>query len=357
MAERLVAIGGDAASMTAASQAKRMRPDLEVVVLERGTRTSFAACGIPFFIGGEVPSLDALVARTPEEHAARGLDVRLRHEVTEIDLAAGQVRARRLDVGDEVVVGFDELMIGTGARPLRPPIPGLEDHSFVFGVQNLDDAEVLMRHAGPLDKPRVVVVGGGYVGLEMAEAFCHRGAAVTVVEVAPQVMSTLDPDMAELVVASMRRDGIEVLTETRVEALERGRVHTSAGELPADLVVLGLGLTPNTELAREAGIELGVRNAIRVDRRQRTSAPGVWAAGDCCESLHRVSGQPVHVALGTVANRQSRVAGINIGGGYATFPGVLGTAVTKICATEVGRTGLNGPYATERGRSRVLVTG
>lgn len=349
MAERLVAVGGDAGSMTAAAQAKRMRPDLEVVVFERGTRTSFAACGIPFFIGGEVSSLDALVARTPEEHAARGIEVRLRHEVTEIDLEVGQVRARRLEDGGEVVVDFDQLVIGTGARPLRPPIPGLDDRSFVFGVQNLDDAEVLMRHAGPIERARVVVIGGGYVGLEMAEAFCHRGASVTVVEVAPQVMSTLDPDMAELVVASMRSDGIEVLTETRVEAVERGRVHTSGGDLPADLVVLGLGLTPNTELAREAGLELGVRNAIRVDRRQRTSAPGVWAAGDCCESFHRVSGRPTFVALGTVANRQSRVAGINIGGGYATFPGVLGTAVTKICETEVGRTGLNEHEATAAG--------
>lgn len=349
MAERLVVIGADAGGMAAASQAKRMRPDLEVVALERGTRTSFAACGIPFFVGGEVSSLDALVARTPEEHVARGIDVRLRHEVTEIDLGTRSVRARRLDQGDEVTIGFDQLVIGTGARPLRPPIPGLDDRSFVFGVQNLDDAEVLMHHARDIDAQHVVVVGGGYVGLEMAEAFCHRGASVTVVDVAPQVMGTLDPDMAELIVAAMQADGIEVRTGTGVEAVEPGRVHTSDGELPADLVVLGLGVTPNSELAAAAGLELGVRNAIRVDRQQRTSAAGVWAAGDCCESMHRVSGRPTFVALGTVANRQSRVAGINIGGGYATFPGVLGSAVTKICETEVGRTGLNEREATEAG--------
>jgi NADPH-dependent 2,4-dienoyl-CoA reductase/sulfur reductase-like enzyme len=192
-------------------------------------------------------------------------------------------------------------------------------------------------------------VGGGYIGLEMAEAFVRRGAAVTVVERAPQVMRTLDDDMGALVSRAMRRHGIEVRCGTDTLGFEPGIVHTSAGDLPADLVVLGLGVEPNSGLAGDAGIELGVRGAIRVDRRQRTSAEGVWAAGDCAESFHLVSGRPIHVALGTVANKHARVAGTNIGGGYATFPGVVGTAVSKICDTEVARTGLTEAEATRAG--------
>ena len=341
-------IGGDAGGMAAASQARRLRPDpddLEIVAFEKGTRTSFSACGIPFRVGGVVAELDDLVARTPEEHRAKShIDVRIRHEVTAIDLDARRVEVRNLDEGSTSVEPFDQLLIGTGARPIRPPLPGI-DLPFVEGVQNLDDADRLMHLAA--DVRNVVVVGGGYIGLEMAEAFCMRGAEVTVVEAAPQVMRTLDDDMGALVHDAMLRQGVAVRTGVAVEGFEEGRVLTADGPIAADLVVLGIGVQPNGELAGAAGIELGVRGAIRVDRRQRTSAEGVWAAGDCCESVHLVSQQPVHVALGTVANRQARVAGINIGGGYASFPGVIGSAVTKLCDTEIGRTGLTVAEAEE----------
>ncbi|MCB1248550.1 MAG: FAD-dependent oxidoreductase [Acidimicrobiales bacterium] len=340
--ERLVVIGGDAGGMAAAAQARRMRPDatdLEIVAFERGTRTSFAACGIPFRVGGLVPELDDLVARSPEEHRARSqIDVRTRHDVLGIDLDARTVEVRDLERDETLVEPFDQLLIGTGARPIRPPLPGI-DLDLVHGVQNLDDAEHLLGHASSGCR-RVVVVGGGYIGLEMAEAFCMQGMEVIVVEAAPQVMRTLDDDMGALVHDAMVRHGIEVRTGVAVEGFEPDRVLTSEGPVPADVVVLGIGVQPNGELAAAAGIETGVRGAIRVDRRQRTTAEGVWAAGDCCESVHLVSQQRVHVALGTVANRQARVAGINIGGGYASFPGVIGSAVTKLCSTEIGRTGL-----------------
>jgi NADPH-dependent 2,4-dienoyl-CoA reductase/sulfur reductase-like enzyme len=195
----------------------------------------------------------------------------------------------------------------------------------------------------------VVVVGGGYIGLELAESFVLRGARVTVVEAAQQLMGTLDADMAVPVENAMRGLGIDVRVGLPVTGFADRIVQTDDGPILADLVVLGLGVEPNTEVAGEAGIELGVRNAIRVDRRQRTSAEGVWAAGDCVESFHLVSRQQVHVALGTLANRQARVAGINLGGGYATFPGVLGTAITRICSTEIGRTGLNEKEARAAG--------
>jgi len=194
-----------------------------------------------------------------------------------------------------------------------------------------------------------VVVGSAYVGLELAEAFIRRGAAVTVVERAAEVMGSLDPDIGARVANAMRASGIDVRVGGAVEAVDTDEVHTAAGPIRADLVVMGLGVRPNTELAAAAGLATGVRDALVVDRQQRTSAEGVWAAGDCCQSIHLVSGAPVHQALGTVANKQGRVAGINLAGGYATFPGVAGTGVTRVCDLEIGRTGLNQAEAAAAG--------
>jgi NADPH-dependent 2,4-dienoyl-CoA reductase/sulfur reductase-like enzyme len=336
-----VVIGGDAGGMAAASQARRRDPELEIVALERGTRTSYSACGIPYLVGGEVQGgPEALVARTPQQFRnEHRIDARVRHEVTAIDLDAGTVEVRNHEFGRTFTMGFDRLHVGTGARPLRPELPGI-DLPFVHGVQTLDDAEHLLGHARDTDCRQVVVVGGGYIGLEMAEAFVRRGAEVAMVEAAPEVMGTLDPDMGARVSAAVRDHGIDLRTGAAVEGFEDGVVHTAAGDLPADLVVLGLGVVPNGELAAEAGIRTGVKGAIAVDPRQRTSHEAVYAAGDCCESFHLVSRRPVHIALGTVANKQGRVAGINLGGGYATFRGVVGTAATKVCSTEVARTGL-----------------
>ena len=222
----------------------------------------------------------------------------------------------------------------------RPDLPGI-DLPIVHGVQTLHDANQLLEYAERSRCTDVVVVGGGYIGLELAEAFVERQARVTVVESQAHVMSTLDGDMAATIEEAMRKVGIELRLNTEVTGFEDDAVVTRDGRIAADLVIVGLGVEPNSDLARDAGIELGVRRSVRVDRRQRTSAPNVWAAGDCVESFHLVSRRPVYVALGTVANRQGRVAGINIGGGYATFAGVVGTAVTRICTTEVSRTGLN----------------
>lgn len=351
MTERLLVIGGDAGGMATASQARRLRPDpddLEIVAFEKGTRTSYSACGIPFRVGGLVDSLDDLVARTPAEFAQQDITVHIGHEVTGIDLDARTIAVHDLNGGGIRHEAFDQLLIGTGARPTRPPLPGI-DLDFVHGVQTLDDAEDLLGHAEASRCSKVVVVGGGYIGLEMAEAFVQWGAQVTVVEYGQQVMRTLDADMAQLLLTAMERHHIDVRLGVSVEGFEPGRVLTDDGPIEADLVVLGIGVTPNSELAEAAGIELGVRRAIRVDARQRTSAEGVWAAGDCCESRHLITGEPVHIALGTTANRMARCAGINIGGGYARNLGVLGSAVTKLCDTEVGRTGLTEAEAAAAG--------
>ena len=364
MAERLVVIGGDAAGMAAASQARRRRDqdDLTVVAFERGHFTSFSACGIPYWVSGVVPERDQLIARDPATFREQfDIDVRMRHEVTGIDLDRREVVARDLDGGGEVREGFDTLVYATGAVPVKPPwartgIAG------VFGVQTLDDGAALLDWLEREPRPRrAVVIGGGYIGVEMAEAMLQRGLSVNLVEQADQPMSTVDPDMAELVADALRGVGIQIRTGLTVTGLEErdGRISavvTAEGPIPADVVVLGLGVRPNTALADAAGLPLGPSGGVRTDRRMRVpGVPGVWAAGDCVETLHRVSGLPVHVPLGTHANKQGRVAGINIGGGYATFPGVIGTAVTKVCELEVGRTGLRERDATVAGFEFVTV--
>ncbi|QGG96432.1 FAD-dependent oxidoreductase [Actinomarinicola tropica] len=356
MPERLVVIGGDAAGMSAASQARRRRDELEIVVLEKGNWTSYSACGIPYHVSGAVPSLDDLVARSPQEFRDRfRIDVRMRHEALAVDLDRRTVEVRDHEHRRSLRIGFDQLVIGTGARPLRPPLPGI-DGANVFGVQTLDDAARLLEHARESRCRDVVVVGGGYIGLEMAEAFLAWGAKVTVVDSSDQVMRTLDPDVAARVADAARRRGVVLRLGEQVTGFSEDAVETSGGSIPADLVVLGMGVTPNSELASAAGVETGARGAIRVDRRQRTSADGVWAAGDCAESFHRVSQRWMHVALGTVANKQGRVAGVNLGGGYATFPGVVGTAITRICELEIARTGLTTFEASAAGFDAVAVT-
>jgi NADPH-dependent 2,4-dienoyl-CoA reductase/sulfur reductase-like enzyme len=349
MAERLVVIGGDAGGMTAATNARRLRPDLEIVAFERGRRVSFSACGIPYHVAGEVEDIESLVVRTPREfRESMRIDVRTEHEVVEIDADRRQVEVRDLARERSFRIGFEHLVLATGARPTRPDLPGIDGEG-IFGVQTLDDAERLLAYADEVRCQRVVVVGGGYIGLEMAEAFVMWGAEVTLVDAAPQVMRTLDPDMSTRVVAALERLSIEVRTGVEITGSEPGAVETADGRLPADLVILGMGVEPETALAGAAGIELGVRGSVRVDRRQRTSLEGAYAAGDCAESFHLVSRRPVHVALGTVANKQGRVAGVNIGGGYATMPGVVGTAITRVCGTEVARTGLNEAEAARSG--------
>jgi NADPH-dependent 2,4-dienoyl-CoA reductase/sulfur reductase-like enzyme len=362
--ERLVIVGGDAGGMSAASQARRRQgPDeLEIVVFERGHFTSYSACGIPYWISGVVEDRDALIARDPATFRDKyAIDVRLRHEVVRIDLDKREVVARRLDDGGDVTVGFDQLVYAAGAIPTRPEW-ARTDAAGVFGVQTLDDGTAVRDWLAAAGRRRAVVVGAGYIGVELAEALVKRGLAVTVVERLDQPMSTVDPDMGRLVRDAMCGMGMDVRTGVTVTGLETSdgavsAVVTDAGRLPADVVVLGLGVRPNTALARDAGLPLGVTGGVRTDLRMRVPGlDGVWAVGDCVETVHLVTGHPVHVPLGTHANKQGRVAGINIGGGYATFPGVIGTAVTKVCDLEVGRTGLGEREADRAGYATLCTT-
>ncbi|CAN5553026.1 FAD-dependent oxidoreductase [soil metagenome] len=363
MGERLIVVGGDAAGMSAASQARRLRneDDLSITAFERGSFTSYSACGIPYYLGTVVDDVDKLIARSPEtfrsEHA---IDARIRHEVTEIDLDKGAVKVWDADGATEAWEGFDHLVYATGAVPIRPDLPGV-DSTGVFGVQTLEHGLAVKKFMEEARPRRAVVVGGGYIGLEMAEAFQAHGLEVALVEMAPQPMSSLDPEMGALVADTMREMGISVLVEEPVIGFESidGRVRAVVTEqrtLPADIVVMGLGVRPNTDLARGTGLAIGSARGVVVDRRMRTARANVWAAGDCVEKWHRISRSAVAIPLGTHANKEGRVAGINIGGGYATFPGVIGTATSKVCDLEVARTGLREAEASEVGLEPLSVT-
>ncbi|WP_250401057.1 FAD-dependent oxidoreductase [Streptomyces cellostaticus] len=361
---RLVVIGGDAAGMSAASQARRMSgpEELEIVAFERGRFTSYSACGIPYWVGGDVPERDQLVARTPAEHRARGIDVRTRTEVVEIDVAGQRVRARDVDSGAESWTSYDGLVIGTGARPVRPDMPGV-DAPGVHGVQTLDDGEALLDSLERAPGRRAVVVGAGYIGVEMAEALINRGFEVTVVNRGREPMSTLDPDMGRMVHGAMEGLGITMVNDaevTRVLTGEDGRIRavaTEGAEYPADVVVLGIGVRPETSLARAAGLPVGAHGGLLTDLAMRVRGHGnIWAGGDCVEVLNLVSGQEQYVPLGTHANKHGQVIGTNAGGGYATFPGVVGTAVSKVCDLEIARTGLREKDAHRAGLRFETVT-
>lgn len=296
---------------------------------------------------------------TPEEFRSEyGIDARILHEVIEIDVKNRRVLVMSIEEKKEWWEAFDHLMIATGAVPVCPDVPG-SDAVGIYGLHSLQSG-IRVRNVVDTEKPKnAVVIGGGYIGLEMAEALIMRGLNVSLVEQANQVMNTLDPDMGALVSDALMLVGVKLFREETFQGIEvfNGRaraVVTNLRTIPADIVILGLGVRPNTELAGRAGVELGVRKAIKINDRMQTGTPGIWAAGDCAESFHLISRRHVHIALGTIANKQGRVAGINLGGGYATFPGVVGTAVSKICDIEVARTGLQEKEITTLGLEYVV---
>jgi len=359
--ERLVVIGGDAAGMSAASKVRRERPEMEIVVFERSPHTSYSACGLTYYLGKVVDDPDKLVSRSPEVFREKyGIDARTCHEVLEIDKDGSRVRVRDLRDDREFWESYDHLLIATGALPVCPDLPG-GDSAGIYGLSTLESGLVLRRAVDERKPKRAVVVGGGYIGLEAAEALLMRGVEVSLVQRDPQVMTSLDPDMGALISEAMREEGVTLYLGEKLEAFESSEgwvdaVVTDRRTLPADLVVLGMGVRPNSDLAAEAGIELGARKAIRTDRRLRTIVDNIWAAGDCAETWNLVSQRPFYVALGTVANKEGAIAGTNIAGGNDAFPGVVGTAITKVCETEVARTGLKERELKELGIDYVTAT-
>lgn len=360
---RLVVIGGDAAGMSAASQARRLKSadELEIVVFEQTMTTSYAACGIPYWVADLVASRDALVARAPEVFRdEQRIDVRLKHRVTAIDTANKTVTATDLATDTQVTESYDDVLIATGASTIRPPLDGV-DLPGVYAVKTLDDGEAIRRVLADRDVSTVAVVGAGYIGVEMAEAFHLRGYNVHLIDAAPAPLVRLDESLGAMVADAIVAAGMQLTLGTPVTGFVAGddgwvsHVATESGEIACDLVVFGLGMKPNSQLGRDAGVAVHDNGGIIVDERMRTNVPHVWAAGDCTAQTHRVSGKPVAFALGTIANKQGRCAGTNLGGGDATFPGVLGSAVTRVLDTEIGMTGLSLTQALSDGFDAVAV--
>lgn len=343
---RLVVVGGVAAGMSAASRARRLRPDVEIVVLQKEEDVSYGSCLLPYFVGGLIESRDDLIRYDADFfRRERRIDVRVNTPATAIDPRARQVTYRTPD-GGIGTLGYDALVIATGATAFRPPLPGSEMPG-VLTLRTLEDGERLRDRLSSGSVKRAVIVGAGYVGLEMAEAMTERGVSVTILEMLSCVLSTYDPDMSEPVERELLDNGVVLHKDTRVKGFEArdgadsvGYVLAGEKRIPTDLVLLSAGVRPSSELARETGLELGLSGAIRVDARQITSEPLILAAGDCCEAMHVVTGKPVWIPLGTTANKQGKIAGENAVGGSAKFGGIAGTNATKVFGLEAAQTGL-----------------
>jgi NADPH-dependent 2,4-dienoyl-CoA reductase/sulfur reductase-like enzyme/rhodanese-related sulfurtransferase len=348
---RLIIVGGVAGGASAAARARRLCENCEIIVFERGPHVSFANCGLPYFVGGEIVEPDDLLLQTPQSLRSRfNLDVRVSTEVTAIDRAARVVTARELATGREYEQAYDALVLSTGASPSRPPIPGI-DLPGHFTVRNIPDVEHIMAWIKDCRACRAVVVGGGYIGLEMAEQLKHRGLGVTVVEALSQVMTPLDPEMAAWLHAELKANGVSLHLGDAVAAFEAPGVGESARasvvvlksgrRIEADTVVLGLGVRPETALAKNAGLELGAFSGIRVNENLQTSDPAIWAVGDAIEVRDRVTGAWSLIPLAGPANRQGRIAADNIFGRPARYAGTWGTAILRLFNLSAGCTGAN----------------
>jgi NADPH-dependent 2,4-dienoyl-CoA reductase/sulfur reductase-like enzyme len=363
MGERLVVIGGCAAGMSAASKARRLNPDLQIVVYEKTGFVSYGSCGLPYYVSGLIEDHNTLVVRTPAQFAKTDIEVHLHHEVTEVDTENRRLRVTNLlrDGGGSWYESYDKLLIATGGRPALLPDFSLDDLSGVFVMRAVEDG-VATRDFVQREKPKhAVIIGAGYIGLEMAESFHQLGLETTVIGRPPQVLKRFDSDMAQIVQDELESKGIQLSLGDEVKALEgdaQGRVRrviSSKDTFEADLVLLAMGVRPNTALVETAadtvGVALGQTGAIATDSQMRTNLPGVFAAGDCAQAYHRVTGRGAYIPLATTANKQGRVAGTNLGGGHAEFEGIVGTAITKVLDVYAALTGLSEKEARASGHA------
>ncbi|MFD5141396.1 FAD-dependent oxidoreductase [Streptomyces sp. NPDC058378] len=363
--KRIVAIGGSDAGISAALRARELDPNSDVTVVVADAYPNFSICGIPYYVSGEVAHWTDLAHRTADDLRATGMEVRTNTRATSIDVSGRRVALRKRD-GRTELLPYDALIVGTGAVSARPPIKGitgsgaLGPHDGVHLLHSMGDTFEVMRSIEERRPATAVVIGAGYIGLEMAEALTTRGIAVTQIEALPQVLPTVDPELGALVHAELRAHGVEVLTHTTVESIT---TDSPGGPLSVratgpdrepigrtvDLVLVVVGVKPDTALAVEAGARTGVKGAIEVDETMRTSLPDVFAAGDCAVTHHRLLGT-TWLPLGTTAHKQGRVAGQNAVGGESWFAGSLGTQAVKVFDLVAARTGLRDHEALAAGR-------
>jgi NADPH-dependent 2,4-dienoyl-CoA reductase/sulfur reductase-like enzyme/rhodanese-related sulfurtransferase len=352
--KRILIVGGVAGGASAAARARRLSETAEIVMFERGEFVSFANCGLPYHIGGDIQDRSALLLQTPQSFKRRfNVDVRVFHDVTDIDRAGKTLLVRNLLTGEERRESYDQLLLSPGAAPIRPPFPGI-DSPGVHTLRNIPDMDRILAALQRDDPSHVTVVGGGFIGLEMMEALHQRKLDVTLLELSDQVMAPVDREMANMLHARIREEGIDLRLRTGLSAIERQdgqpaqaastglRLTLSDGtRLDTNLLILAIGVKPETLLAAKAGLELGPRGGIKVDAGMRTSDPFIYAVGDAVEETDFVTGESVLIPLAGPANRQGRIAADNMLGRAETYKKTQGTAICKLFDLAVASTGLN----------------
>jgi CoA-dependent NAD(P)H sulfur oxidoreductase len=351
---RLVIVGGVAAGTKAASRARRLDPEMEITVYQEEPEPSISECGLPYYLSDIVEERERLVARTPEQFAEKDIEVLVRHRVERIDADSKKLVVQDLGAGKTFEDTYDRLVVATGARAVLPPIPGV-DLEGVFALRFLTDADGIRAYVRERSPKRATIVGGGYIGIEVAENLCGLGMECSLIEGEDRVALAYGPEVSERVEEELRAHKVDIFTGERVDEFtgeDRVRgVKFGDAELATDLVIVGVGIRPSVELAAEAGVEVGTTGAIVVDKHMKTNLFDVWAAGDCVESTDLTSGEPVWFPLGDTANQMGRVAGTNAATGEDTleFPGTLGTGIFKVFDLGVGKTGLSEKAAADAG--------
>ncbi len=345
--KRTIIVGGVAGGATAAARLSRLGVDREIIIIERGEHVSFANCGLPYYIGGVIEKESSLLLATPELFRTRyGIDVLLRHEVRAIDPQQRTVSVTNLETGEQLQLSYNELILSPGAAPLRPPMPGI-DLPGVMTLRTVPDANAIRRYIAEHGVRRALVIGAGFIGLEVAENLHHAGIEVSIVEGGSHVLPPLDAHMSSYVEELLAAHGISVEVgriATGIRRCENGRLQAYSdtwSSAEADLILLSIGVRPETTLAQSAGLRIGETGGIWVDEHMRTSVPGIWAVGDAVQTVNRLTGKPTKLALAGVAQKQARVAADDIAGRSAEFRGVLGTAVLRLFGTTIAMTGLN----------------
>lgn len=346
-------IGGVAAGMSAASKARRLRPEWPIIVYEQGSYVSYGACGLPYYLSGVIPDYRKMIIRDPEYYRKKmEIEVHVRHRVLAIDAAEKRVRVKNLDTGETFYQQYETLLYAAGAGPVIPPVPGANLPE-VFTLRTLEDGLFIHSRLQDAAVRRVAVIGGGYVGLEVAENLRLLDKEVLIIEREERLLPNFDPAFSAIIQNELEMNQVKLhFGESLVAFSGNGHLQTvvtDKGEYPCDLALLAIGVRPSSDLAKAAGIALGYNNAVAVDRTMRTNIPDILAAGDCAETYHRLWRKNVYFPLGTTANRQGRLAGENACGGHAEFTGVLGTSVAKIFSLACATTGFTEQEAARAG--------
>ncbi len=347
---KLIIVGGVAAGATAAARARRVSGNAEITILEAGPDVSFANCGLPYYIGGDIKGRSRLILQSPESFREQyNVNVRLFSEVTGLDRKGKTVEVRNSSTGQTEKMSYDSLILAQGGKPIVPPLPGV-DKPHVFSLWTLADMDAIYEYIEAQSPENAVVVGGGFIGLEMVEALAKRGLNVTVVERLPQVMPNLEAEIAGYLTEELESYGVDVLTSRSVTEVKDASVLLDDGkELDADLVLMSVGVRPTLQLAKDSGLETGAAGGLLVDEYMQTSDPSIWAAGDMVEIVHRIHGKKVRIPLAGPANRQGRIAATNALGGKKSYTGSIGTSIVRVFEAVAGSTGLSLRAAREAG--------